>query len=83
MTADYLYDKTGFAIEDLILVRADDGHGGWSLHHPDSTDEDIADGSSPALASGPAQWTEVGDWDRPNADDYRRAYVAWLENFSE
>jgi hypothetical protein len=75
---EYLYDKIGFAIEEMIIVRSDAGDGGWSLHHPDSTDADIADGSSPSLSSGTAtRDPDTGEWDRPNAEDYRAAYVRW------
>ena len=55
--------------DDLVLVRSDQGDGGWSLHPAGSTDEQIRDGN--VLVSGPAQWDDdEGDWDRPNAQDY-------------
>ena len=55
----------------LVLCRSDAGDGGWSLHAPGSSDEDIASGKSPPLASGEATWdSTVNDWDRPNAEDY-------------
>lgn len=56
----------------LVLVRSDRGDGGWSLHAPGSTDEEIADGTASALASGPAEKID-GEWSRPNASDYARA----------
>lgn len=37
---------------DLILCQSADG---WSLHAPGSTDEDIASGDAPYLASGEGQ----------------------------
>ena len=45
----------------LVLCRSDAGDGGWSLHAPGSTDEDIATGEAPSLTSG------------PNARDYAAA----------
>ncbi len=54
---------------DLVLVRSDLGDGGWSLHRPGATDEDIAIGESPPLLSGTA--VRVGDgWSRPDSTDY-------------
>lgn len=59
----------------LVLVRSDCGDGGWSLHRPGATDDEIADGGAPPLVCGPARWDErAGDWDRPNAADYARAW---------
>ena len=58
--------------DDLVLVRSDQGDGGWSLHPAGSTDEQIASGDAPYLVSGTAQWVD-GDWDRPNAQDYAKA----------
>jgi hypothetical protein len=55
----------------LVLCRSDAGDGGWSLHAPGSTDEDIASGDAPPLLSGTAEWQGV--WSRPNAADYRDA----------
>ena len=60
---------------DLVLVRSDSGDGGWSLHPAGSTDDQIASGDAPYLASGPARWDDdEGDWDRPNASDYAAAH---------
>lgn len=62
------------AVDDLVLCRSDTGDGGWSLHAPGSTDEQIASGDEPYLVSGPADWDEkTGDWSRPNYDDYQAA----------
>ena len=49
----YLVDTT-HADEDADFARceSDLGDGGWSLHAPGSTDEEIADGTAVALASG-------------------------------
>lgn len=63
--------------ENLVLVRSDAGDGGWSLHAPWATDEQIADGSEPPLMSGPADWVESRgsevEWNRPNSLDYQQA----------
>lgn len=59
---------------DLILCRSDAGDGGWSLHPPGTTDEAIANGDARILASGEAERDGDG-WDRPNAADYRDAWV--------
>ena len=60
--------------DDLVLVRSDQGDGGWSLHPAGSTDEQIAQGDAPYLVSGTAQWVD-GEWDRPNAEDYAEAHA--------
>jgi hypothetical protein len=61
----------------LVLCRSDNGDGGWSLHAPGSTDEQIACGDAPYLASGPAEIDEqTGEWNRPNAEDYATARAA-------
>lgn len=56
----------------LVLVRSDRGDGGWSLHAPGSTDEEIADGTASVLASGTAEMVD-GEWSRPDATDYGTA----------
>jgi hypothetical protein len=43
----------------LVLCLSDLGDGGWSLHAPDSTDADIAEGIAPALASGTGEPTRA------------------------
>jgi hypothetical protein len=58
--------------DDLVLCRSDTGDGGWSLHAPGSTDEQIASGDAPYLVSGEAEQVD-GEWSRPDAQDYRQA----------
>ena len=54
-----------------VLCRCDQGSGGWSLHAPGTTDEQIANGEG-LLASGTAH--RIGsDWSRPDKADYARA----------
>lgn len=60
----------------LVLVRSDRGDGGWSLHAPGSTDEDIATGDAPALLTGASRRDKAGQWLRPNARDYAAALRA-------
>jgi hypothetical protein len=48
--------------DELVLCRSDNGDGGWSLHAPGSTDQEIADGTSLCLASGEAPGPSK--WDR-------------------
>jgi hypothetical protein len=63
-----------YTAEDLVLCRSDTGDGGWSLHAPGSTDEQIASGDAPYLVSGPAEMDdETGEWSRPDLADYRAA----------
>ncbi len=50
---------------DFVLCRSDRGDGGWSLHAPGSTDEEIANGDAPPLVSD--------DEADPTPDDYREA----------
>ena len=64
-----------YTADDLVLVRSDAGDGGWSLHAPGSTDEAIASGDAPYLASGDAEM-EDGEWSRPDEQDYRAALTA-------
>jgi hypothetical protein len=59
--------------DQLILCRSDTGDGGWSLHAPWATDEQIATGEELYLTNGPAERTPDGDWDRPNQADRRAA----------
>lgn len=63
----------------LVLCRSDQGDGGWSLHAPGATDEQIASGDAPALAEGDAEMDDDGEWNAPTAADYdaaARAYAA-------
>lgn len=59
---------------DFILTRSDQGDGGWSLHAPGSTDEDIATGEAAALVTGVSR-KRAGKWMRPNARDYADAVI--------
>ena len=71
--------QTFIAADDFVLCCSDTGDGGWSLHAPGSTDEDIASGDAPYLVSGPAEAVD-GGWDRPNDADYlaaAEAYATW------
>lgn len=60
--------------DDLVLCRSDAGDGGWSLHAPGSTDEQIASGDAPYLASGTARLLPDDEWSRPTRADYARAW---------
>jgi len=59
---------------DFILTRSDQGDGGWSLHAPGSTNEDIATGEAAALVTGVSR-KRAGKWMRPNARDYADAVM--------
>jgi hypothetical protein len=61
----------------FVLCRSDAGDGGWSLHAPGSTAEQIADGTARYLTSGPAEDCRGGEWSRPNEADYAAAEAAW------
>lgn len=62
----------------FVLCRSDTGDGGWSLHAPSSTDEEIGNGDAPVLVSGPAEYDlKTEAWSRPNADDYAAAERAF------
>jgi hypothetical protein len=47
--------------EQLILVRSDAGDGGWSLHAPWATADQIASGDEPPLQGGTADYTSDGE----------------------
>jgi len=66
---------------DFVLVRSDQGDGGWSLHEAGSTDEEIANGEAPELVSGPSAMRN-GQWLRPNSKDYIAARRALAERFA-
>lgn len=69
-----------YTARDLVLCRSDKGDGGWSLHAPGTTDQQIAGGESVPLLSGEAEWdSRAGDWSQPDEDDYRAA-IAELAN---
>jgi hypothetical protein len=60
----------------LRCVRSDQGDGGWSIHHSDATDDEIANGEGRGvvLHSGTAEWIEDEQiWNRPNDQDYIEA----------
>jgi hypothetical protein len=58
--------------EEMILVRSNLGDGGWSLHAPGTTDEEIAEGDG-LLVCGEAERDSDGEWNRPNAEDFKQA----------
>ncbi len=58
----------------LILCRSDQGDGGWSLHSPLATDDEIANGEK-LLLSGTSGTDKHGNWLRPNQADYLKAAV--------
>jgi hypothetical protein len=61
----------------MVLCRSDAGDGGWSLHPPGTTDDEIASGDARILASGDAERTTDGHWSRPDPADYLRAEMAY------
>jgi hypothetical protein len=65
----------------FILTRSDQGDGGWSLHAPGSTDEDIATGEASALVTGVSR-KRAGKWLRPNARDYADAAMVFARDAS-
>jgi hypothetical protein len=64
----------------LVLTRSDQGDGGWSLHPPGTTDEQIANGDVAPLATGESFPSAVlgKKWARPNDADYTSAYRSLL-----
>lgn len=71
-----------FGTAVLVLCRSDQGDGGWSLHRPGATDDEIADGSAPCLVSGTADQGDDGEWSAPTERDYERARVMLLRQLS-
>lgn len=69
------------AEREYVLVRSDRGDGGWSLHMPGTTDQEIACGESQELVSGPSAMRN-GKWLRPNSKDYAAARRALAEHFA-
>jgi len=68
----------------LILCRSDMGDGGWSLHRPGATDEEIAYGDAPPVMSGPAKYYSGSDrWSRPKQRDYDQAVAGSSAGNSE
>lgn len=58
----------------FVLVRSDQGDGGWSLHERGVSDDAVADGDAPLLTSGTAVWDDDGEcWSRPNDVDFADA----------
>ena len=57
---------------DFVICRSDFGDGGWSLHAPGSSDEDIAEGRALPLITGTGPIT---DRDRARAVRVWRAMV--------
>lgn len=72
------YSPTSYAAP-LVLCRSDHGDGGWSLHAPGSTDEDIASGDAPALLTGTARRGADSAWSRPSVRDYAAAHRAMID----
>jgi hypothetical protein len=72
---------------EMVLVRSDMGDGGWSLHAPGSTDEQISEGHAPPLTCGPSDMNPTDDpddlWDRPNRADYVDAMRALATRLAE
>lgn len=60
---------------DLILVRSEAGNGGWSLHDPRATAEDIRGGNEPLLSGHGELLSD--EWSEPT----REQRVAGLRNF--
>lgn len=46
------WDRAADLSENLVLTRSDAGDGGWSLHAPGTTDEQIAEGDVAPLLTG-------------------------------
>lgn len=67
----------------FVLCRSDLGDGGWSLHTPGTTDDDIAAGDPGYLVSGNAQMQRNGEWSRPNEADYKAAEAAFAATSME
>jgi hypothetical protein len=57
----------------LVLVRSDEGDGGWSLHTPEQIADAQAHNDAPEyMNAGPATLVD-DEWDRPNQEDYIEA----------
>ena len=67
-------------MKSFTLVRSDRGDGGWTLHAPGATDEDIATGAAPALAAGVSR-RRCGRWLRPNFRDYADAAMVFRRDY--
>ena len=63
---------------NFVMCRSDAGDGGWSLHPPGASDQEIGGGDAPAIVSGPSDWDDqIEAWARPNTDDYDAAIRGW------
>jgi hypothetical protein len=61
----------GLNFYGLEMRRSIDGDGGWSLHPPDTRDDEIASGEVPPILSGPGHYDpHVDKWDGPIQLDY-------------
>lgn len=60
-----------YTVNDLVLCESPDG---WSLHAPNSAEEEIACGDAPYLACGEGSPTET---------DYEAAFAVWLTEHAE
>ena len=67
---------------EMVLCRSDQGDGGWSLHRPGATDDEIASGDAPYLVSGTAEQDEAGEWSAPTEQDYESARSVLLRQLS-
>jgi hypothetical protein len=68
-----IYLDVAVSAADLVLCKSDHGDGGWSLHAPGSTDEDIACGDAPYLVSGEGYEPTAADYDAAMATLAARA----------
>lgn len=67
---------TTYTAADMVLCRSDAGDGGWSLHAPGATDEEIAVGDAPIILDGEAEL--IGDqWTAPTEADYAEGFRLW------
>lgn len=79
----YLVDTTHVTEDaEFVPCYSDAGDGGWSLHAPESTDDEIADGTAVALVSGTGPITR-DDYDlaRAQIDAPARAATWVLRRF--
>ncbi|MEI7903137.1 MAG: hypothetical protein WCK89_23100 [bacterium] len=61
-------------IRNMMIYQPADGNGRWSLHLAGTSPADCAAGVG-ILASGPSDWDdELGEWSRPDGDDFMAAY---------
>lgn len=74
------YRRATDTLPKLVLTRSDQGDGGWSLHPPGTTNDQIASGDVAPLATGTSLPSTVAGkkWARPHAQDYTDAYRSLL-----